>query len=386
MRPHRILIHGAALAAFAAGAAAAQVAPTRDTIVESQLLPSAVKASVRQLAAASATSSPSTDRLSEDRFSAVRRLIEAGRATGDPRTLGYAESLLAAWPADDPRAPLEALVLRATVEQSRHRFDAARALLDRVIARAPDHGQALLTRATIAQVRGDYPAAASDCLRLRPLNIDVAAVCGALTDALTGHNERALAALNVAVRRTQGPVRAWALGGLAQVREQRGERAEAIVAYRASLAADDDLTTRVALADLLIEQRKWTGARALLAEAAPADGVLLRRWQIDRATGVEAAGTEAQLQVRFAEARVRGELLHAREAAVFELERGDTTAAMRLARENWRAQREPADLLVLARAARAARDAAAVDEARAWLRITGLDDVRLRRVLDGADR
>jgi tetratricopeptide (TPR) repeat protein len=351
--PVRILVQGIALAALSAGAALAQVAPTRDTVVETQLLPRAVKASVRQLAAGA----PSASR---DRFADVRRLIEAGRASGDPRTLGYAESLLVSWSADDPNPPTEALVLRATIEQSRHRFDAARTLLDRAIARAPGHGQALLTRATIAQVRGDHAAALSDCLRLRPLNADVAAVCAALTDAATGHNERAIGTLTIAVDRTQGAVRAWALGALAQVHEQRGAHSEAVAAYRASLAAGDDLTTRVALADL-------------------------RRWQIARATGGGAAELEAQLQARFAEASARGELLHAREAAVFALERGEFAAALRLARENWQAQREAADLVVLARAARAARDAAGLDEVRQWLRRTRLDDVRLRRALGGAE-
>jgi Tfp pilus assembly protein PilF len=376
--PVRILVQGIALAALSAGAALAQVAPTRDTVVETQLLPRAVKASVRQLAAGA----PSASR---DRFADVRRLIEAGRASGDPRTLGYAESLLVSWSADDPNPPTEALVLRATIEQSRHRFDAARTLLDRAIARAPGHGQALLTRATIAQVRGDHAAALSDCLRLRPLNADVAAVCAALTDAATGHNERAIGTLTIAVDRTQGAVRAWALGALAQVHEQRGAHSEAVAAYRASLAAGDDLTTRVALADLLIGQRRWSEARALLSDAAPADAVMLRRWQIARATGGGAAELEAQLQARFAEASARGELLHAREAAVFALERGEFAAALRLARQNWQAQREAADLVVLARAARAARDAAGLDEVRQWLRRTRLDDVRLRRALGGAE-
>jgi tetratricopeptide (TPR) repeat protein len=378
MRPHRILI-GSALATLVAGAALAQDPPSRDTIVETQLLPRGVKASVQRLALANAASISAPERLAS-----AQRLIEAGRASGDPRTLGYAESLLAPWHADDSRAPLDALVLRATIEQSRHRFDAARMLLDRVIARAPDHGQALLTRATIAQVRGDYAAANADCARLRPLNADVAAICAALTDALTGANDRALAVLRVAAERTQGAVRAWALGALAQVHEQRGEPDEALRAYRASLAAGDDLSTRLALADLLIERRAWRDAQALLADAPAADGVLLRRWRVERALGGAAPPIAAQLRARIDEAIARGELLHAREAALFALEQGDVATALRLARESWAAQREPADLRVLARSARAINDRAALDEVRAWVKRTGLVDARLRAELQGA--
>jgi Tfp pilus assembly protein PilF len=376
MRPHRIKSLGAALAIIA-GAAAAQSTPPREAVVEAQLMPRAVKASVQRLAAAG------TIALSvADSVAAARRMIDAGRASGDPRTLGYAESLLARWPADDARAPLDVLVLRATIEQRRHRFDAATLLLDRVIAREPEHGQALLTRASIAQLRGNYAAAAADCQRLRPLNADVAAICGALNDALTGNNERALSTLRVASARTQGAVRAWALAALGEVHEQRAEPRLAADAYRAALAAGDDLTTRLAFASLLIEQHAWSEARALLDGSAPADGVLLRRWQIERATGGDAAQLESQLQARFDEALARGELLHQREAAIFELERG--RAALRLAHDNWRVQREPADLLVLARAARAARDAATLDEVRTWMRRTGLDDARLRLALQGA--
>lgn len=374
MRPDRNFA-AAMLAALVAGAACAQTTPPRDTVVETQLLPRAVKASVQRLAAANASLSAA------ERLASARRLIETGRASGDPRTLGYAESLLAPWRADDPQAPLDALVLRATIEQSRHRFDAARELLDRVVTRAPDHGQALLTRATIAQVRGDYAAATADCARLRPLHAEVAAICGALTDALTGHNERALAALSGAAARTQGAVRAWALGALAQVHEQRGEPADAIAAYRAALALGDDLATRLALADLLLEQRAWRDVRALLADAPAADGVLLRRWLAERALAADAPSLAAQLQARFDAAIARGELLHARDAALFALAQDSAATALRLARENWSSQREPADLLVLARAARAAGDRAAFDEVRAWLARTGLDDARLRAEL-----
>ena len=84
---------------------------------------------------------------------------------------------------------------------------------------------------------------------------------------------------------------------------------------------------------------------------------------------------------RFNVARARGEFLHAREAADFALARGRHDEALQLARDNWRTQREPADLLILARAARAAGDTAALNEVRATLRRTGLKDIRIERVL-----
>jgi tetratricopeptide (TPR) repeat protein len=381
MRPHRITRIGAALAILA-GAAAAQPAPSVDTVVEARLLPAPVKAAIRRLADNAAPTSAAAA------SAEVRRLIEAGRASGDPRTLGLAESVLARWPAGDDATPADLLVLRATIEQSRHRFDAATTLLDRVLARpqlpAATLGQALLTRATIAQVRGHYGAAAADCDRLRSLNAEVAAICSAIHDTLTGQLDAALPVLARAAARTQGSVRSWALAALAQAHEQRGEPDAAGRAYRAALAASDDLAARLALADLLLAQREAAAAEQLLADAPEADGVLLRRWQAARLRGIR-TDLEARLQARFDQAAARGDPLHARDAAVFALERGDPTAALRQARDNWAVQREPADLRVLARAARAARDAQALADVRAWLRATGLQDARLQSVLAGSD-
>ncbi len=50
--------------------------------------------------------------------------VRASRAEGDPRFLGYAQAALAPW-WKDPEAPTAVLMLRATILQSRHEFDAA---------------------------------------------------------------------------------------------------------------------------------------------------------------------------------------------------------------------------------------------------------------------
>jgi Tfp pilus assembly protein PilF len=371
------------LAALVAGtaalpaAAAPAAAPARDAVVETHLLSPAVKASLRALAAGAAADDP------QQRFVEVRRLIEAGRAGGDPRTLGYAEALLAAWPAEAADAPVEALVLRATILQSRHEFAAARALLDRALARQPRQPQALLTRATIAQVQGDYALARSDCERLREQAPAAAAVCLAAADAATGADEAAVAALRAVAARA-APLRGWALATLGDVRLQRGEFAAAEASYRAALADGEDLNTRSALADALLAQDKAGAAIAALREAPPTDGVLLRRWLALRAANDAAAAEalRAELASRFAAAAARNEALHAREQAWFELEDGRPRQALLSARRNWQSQREPTDLWLLARAARAAGDRAAQGEVEQWLRRSGLNDARIRRELE----
>jgi tetratricopeptide (TPR) repeat protein len=357
--------------------------PQPETIVATQLLARVQKDALRHLAGTTSVSEPS------QRLAAARRMIETGRANGDPRTLGYAESILAPWPADAADAPLEAIVLHATIAQSRHSFARARALLDRVAARSapgdPAFAQALLTRATIAQVTGGLGPARADCERLYPLAREVAAICAASVDMLGGRVDKAIPVLRVASERTSGNVRAWALAALAQAYEQRGESAAAAAAYQAAIGAGDDLVTRLAYADFLLAQGSADAVATLLRGAPPTDGVVLRQWRSARALRREdEAALRERLRTRLDDARNRGDgsdLLHARDWAQFELDLGNVAQALRLAQANWRDQREPADLLVLARAAQEARNTEARAEIVAWMKRTRLQDVRIEAAL-----
>lgn len=357
----------ASIAALLVAATVAQ-AQSRDTVVETQLAPRAVKAQVRR--ALQSAQLPASVRIAQ-----ARTLVEASRVNGDPRLLGYAEAQLA-----DLGEP-DAVVLRATIEQSRHRFDTALALLDRVLQREPAHLQARLARATIAQVRGDLGSARADCAALASVAAAVAAICTAAVDASNGRDAQALAVLEAVAARGPASLRGWALSLAGEVHERLGALDAAVRAYSQSLASGEDLYTRVALADAWLALDRPQQARTALADAPASDAVLLRRWRIARRLGEDATPLAAQLAERFAAAAARGELLHAREAGWFALERGDIAQGLRHARENWATQREPADALLLAAAARAARDAAALAEVRAWLARTGLRDVRIERVL-----
>ena len=97
----------------------------------------------------------STASLSEnDAQETARRWIQLSRQTSDPRYLGRAQSVLTKW-WDSANAPADIAVLQATIEQSRHEFDKARASLLRVIRNAPNHAQAWLTIATLERLSAD---------------------------------------------------------------------------------------------------------------------------------------------------------------------------------------------------------------------------------------
>lgn len=320
--------------------------------------------------------------------SLARRYVEAGRTTGDPRYAGYAEAVLAPWwSAADP--PSEVLILRAVLRQRVHRFDAALADLDRLLAANPRNGQAQLTRATILQVQGNFDEARRACGALRGLVPAMyTLVCDAGVAGVTGRLPSAysdLAAAYAPQAATTDPgTRAWVLGTLAELAERVGRPAVAESHYRDALAADpDDQYLLAAYADYLLARNRPKEVLTLLAQRGRADGLLLRLALASATVGAsDAAALIEQLRARFDAAVRRGDRVHLREEARYTLHLlRDPRAALALALDNWKVQKEPADLLILAEATAATGDRAARAVIDAWLARTGMQDIRIDAVL-----
>lgn len=310
----------------------------------------------------------------------ARKAIETTRASGDPRYLGMAQAALAPW-WNDAQAPAPALLLRATIRQSLHDFDGALADLDRVIARTAD-GQALLTRATILTVQGRYSAARADCARLvRRTSPLVVGTCDAGPASLAGDADaypRLLALL--AASRDDPLVRAWSLTLAAEIAARAGDDAAAEGHFLAARALDPhDAYLKAAYADFLLDRGRPADALPLVEADVRNDALLLRLALAERALARRQAAFAthaADLAARFDAARRRGDVVHRREEARYRLAiAGDAAGALALARANWDVQREPADLRVLADAARATHDAAAQGIVEDWMRRNGQHDV-----------
>ena len=312
----------------------------------------------------------------------ARRCIEAARETGDPRFLGQAQAALAPWwAAADPPPP--ALLLRATVKQSQHDFSGALADLDRLLAVRAGDGQALLTRATILTVLGRYADAQRDCAKLVRLASGlVTTTCLAGASSLNGDAAGAYRGLVQALARagdTAG-TRAWALTLAAEIAARRGEAGAADIHFREALALDPrDAYLVAAYADFLLGQARAREAASLLADSAKNDALLLRLALAERSLPdkrSEFADHRRELADRFAAARRRGDTVHLREEARFRLDvENDIPAALILAKANWNVQREPADLRILAAAARASGENDARRTVTDWLASTRLEDV-----------
>jgi Tfp pilus assembly protein PilF len=313
--------------------------------------------------------------------------IETSRARSDPRYLGYAQAALGPW-WDLPSPPSEVLVLRATIRQSSHDFEGALSDLDRVVAAAPDDAQAWITRSVVLAVRGRYDEARSSCRPLGRLAPElVLVVCETSIDAVTGAAGPAYDRLEQTIARAPRLSPAeneWARSTLGEIALRLGHDADAESNFRAALAIDpDDAYVLAAYADLLLDLERPEEAAKLLAGRTDNDGLLLRLALAARHTkGPDAAAYAATLGARFEASHLRGDTVHRREEARFELGiRGDARAALALAIANWGVQREPWDVRVLLESALAAGDVAAARPALAFRDEHHVEDPRIAAIV-----
>ena len=361
------------------GICAAPYVPTDDGVVIERLSPDARGDALRRLARAGASASAADPTIA---VALARRYIERSRAEADPRLLGYAQGLLAPWWAASD-APTDVLLLRATVLQARHQFDAALKDLDTVIGRRPDDVQAWLTRATILRARGRYPEAAHACARMLDIAPGFAStLCGLSVMGLSGDITGAAQAMQALEGRAlqQTPaVQSWFDAELADLFERAGRREEAEARYRAALRRDPaEPGLTAAYADFLLDSDRPAEAEQLTAPLLRIDALQLRNAIARQRLGQAQDGGVEALASGYAAAHRRGEDLHLREEARFALEvLQDPASALDLAQRNWEVQHEPWDARLLIDAAHAAGKPQAAQPVQDWLRSSNLRDVRL---------
>jgi hypothetical protein len=181
----------------------------------------------------------------------------------------------------------------------------------------------------------------------------------------------------------QPAVRSWALTSLAEMAARAGMAQEAEAHFRAALGFDNsDTYVLGGYTDFLLDENRSHEVLALLRDRTGADPLLLRyALGLQAQNSKELPGQVEQLRDRFEASRLRGDRVHLREEARFTLHlQHAPRAALKLARENWQMQKEPADVRILLEAAIAAHDASAVGVVREWLRNSRLEDVQLSRL------
>ena len=310
----------------------------------------------------------------------AQRYIEQAREDGDPRYLGYAESALAPWwkLAEPPEA---VLVLRATLRQSTHQFPAALVDLEQAVKRDSNNVQAWITRATVQMITGDFPAAKASCMRLysRAPQL-VVQTCLSNIANVSGQGPasyRQLAASLAAQRDVTPAIRLWVTTLLAEMAARAGDDAGAEKYFKEALALDHaDSYLLAAWSDFLLDHGRAAEVVRLLQDKTRADALLLRYALALNALRSPAAAEQVDaLRARFDAAMLRGDTVHQREQARFELAlRNNPAVAVKLAKLNWAVQKEPADFRILAETAAASGDLAALTLVVDWLKKSGLQD------------
>ena len=286
--------------------------------------------------------------------------LDYGRDTGDARYLGRAEAVIAPWLAKSP-APVPALLVHATILQSRHFFDESREQLLGILKRDPENAQAWLTLAAVAQVQGDMRSARRACAHLLgssdPL---IPAGCLSALNAVTGNADNAQKLLGSLVTQAKAEpvaVQSWIQGILADAAKYSGDAAAADTHYRQALQlTPEDNFLLADYGDFLIDQKRPQEAFELLKNESQSDTSFLRQVYAEAALGLPQAATDTkQMAARFTDLEVRGTRTYQREQAGFELYlQHDAPRALALAQQNWAVQHAPEDMRILLEAALAA--------------------------------
>ena len=354
-----------------------------DQIVETLPVGAAQRATERRMRR------QSIERPADARLAAAqsRSLLEQARQQGDPRHAGQALAALQAWP-DADSAPDPVLLMQASVQQYLHDFDGAIGKLQTLLRRSPSNAQAWLSLATLQRVQGRYAESDRACTEVSRQGVALhGAACSAENAALRGHADIARDTLRrlLAQPRIDEGTRGWLLTTMAELEVRAGSAAAAQADFSAAIAAARDEYTRLAQVDFLLHNGRAAEALARLEGWGRTDAVLLRLAVAGPKTGsAQAAVDAAEMRERIAAANQRPEAqrIHSREQTMFMLwVEADAAAALRLARINVAQQREPVDVLLLAQAARAAGDAAALREVARLKQEIGLHDQRIDALL-----
>jgi tetratricopeptide (TPR) repeat protein len=345
-------------------------------------------------------------------LSTTAQLIDLARTTGDPRYLGRAQSALSVfW--DSSRAPIRAIVFQATIEQSRHEFDAARRSLRRAIAlgntqtprlstdsyeqQSAQLAQAWLTLATIERVAGNYAEALKACNQVIALEVlFYGNACLLETQSHVGEHTTAISGLltliaqlarqpNVQSATTAN--RSWLWSLIGEAYERSGSDALAAKAYDTSIAIQSDIYTVIAAADLALRQTRSLGANAnkalgLISKVNETDALLIRKaYALKRLNNSQWQPIAAALAQRFDQIQVRGDdrKAHAREQALIALWLNDNfSESLQFSLVNLERQRETIDWLVALQAANKQNNLTIKIELLNRLKKTKLNDARLQ--------
>ena len=309
--------------------------------------------------------------------------IDYGRSTGDARFLGRAMAVIQPFMAQ-PAPPIPVLLVHATIQQSRHFFQAARVELTQILQRDPANAQAWLTLATVAMVQGDDELANRACVHFTNSSSDfMGIICTSSLRSVTGRAKQAYALLTMV--EDPGPkappaIRAWIEGLMADTAARLGNAASADRHYRNALQwTPGDNFLLAEYGGFLLDQGRPQDAINLVGNDRQSDTSMLILVSAETALGLPQAKADiANMDARFRSMAQRGDHVFMREEAGYLLHiKREPQRALALAQQNWAVQRAPKDVRVYLQAALAAHDPAAAAPVLEFIARNHLSDVTI---------
>jgi Tfp pilus assembly protein PilF len=330
----------------------------------------------------------------------MRAQADTARARAGLRSAAAALAAVAVLSAEDAGAheshrhrsetAARAGIAAADEAQSRHDFATAGAALDRLLAADPRDLEARLMRANLRLLAGELEASRSDCrAAVASGALHAGTVCLAAAQTGPGSVARARAMLAALGDDHDAGVelRRWRLlteADLATRADDARQSAERLQRAYALDPAHEEARTQ--LAERLLEQGDAGRALELAIAPGPSVARLVVRLRAAHAIGdARAAAWRRELDDRLDADRGQGTPPHLREEAQIALYLDDdAAAALDLAQQNFATQKDTRDLRLLAHAAVAAGDPAALEPVLDWMTRSGFEDIPVLRLIGGA--
>jgi Tfp pilus assembly protein PilF len=283
-----------------------------------------------------------------------------------------------------PAPPIPVLLVHATIQQSRHLFQASREELAAILKRDPGSAQGWLTLATVAMVQGDHALANTACVHLANVSSDfMGIICTASLRALSGQARQAYTLLSL--EEDPGPkappeIRAWIEGLMADTAARFGDATSADAHFRSALQfTPGDNFLLADYGEFLLDQGRPQAALDLLGSDRQSDTSMLVSVAAEAALGLpQLKADEANMDARFLSMEQRGDHVFLREQSGYLLHvKHDPQGALALAEQNWKVQRAPKDVRVYLEAALAAHQPAAAKPVLDFIARTHLRDVTI---------
>ncbi len=325
----------------------------------------------------------------------LRRYFSGAEQSGDERYLGYAESILSAWPES---APWQISLARARLWQKQHFFDRAADELNRVLRQdkvpAPARAEAQLLLAYMAITRGEFQTALSHCAKASIYaGTTLALICSARAQSGLGKLAQSYQNLKSLEPKLEVSSTEYAelLLSSAEFSDRSGDFVNAEVYWRTLLREQPEhILAFLSLLDFLLMQERWPEAEVLLSENQafpfhPAIRLrtLLINTQLQRN---ENCVERENMQRYFQSQQLRNPNYASREYALYLLYVDQQPQkALQIAKLNWQEQRELADTRLLAHLARLQEDTDTLWLLRQWQKNSGYEDRALQSSLGMID-